>query len=127
MKYLLDTHSFLWYINDDKRLPQKDKDAISIIENQIFVSIASIWEIAIKINIRKLFLIFDCDFLFSQIDSNHFQLLPILRKHLNFYTNLPLHHRDPFDRILIAQAISEGMTIISRDKNFSDYDAKVLW
>lgn len=127
MQLLLDTHSFLWFISGDSQLSSKSKEEILKNENRIFVSIVSLWEIAIKINIKKLSLKSNFDFLFKQIEENSFRLLHINKEHLNFYIPLLFHHRDPFDRMLISQGIFENMTIVSKDPDFKKYNVKVLW
>lgn len=127
MQLLLDTHSFLWFISGDSQLSSKSKEEILKNENRIFVSIVSLWEIAIKINIKKLSLKSNFDFLFKQIEENSFRLLHINKEYLNFYIPLLFHHRDPFDRMLISQGIFENMTIVSKDPDFKKYNVKVLW
>ncbi len=127
MAFLLDTHTFLWFINGDKKLPKNIRSVIDNIDNKCYLSIASLWEIAIKMRVNKLELDFGFSGLLSQIIDNNFELLDINFKHLLELTSLELHHRDPFDRIIIAQAIEENFTIITKDGNLKLYNIKVLW
>ncbi|WP_373541103.1 type II toxin-antitoxin system VapC family toxin [Chamaesiphon sp.] len=126
MRQLLDTHTFLWFVMGNHRITEKLRAEIE--DNENFVSIVSIWEIAIKYRIGKLNLEvpFD-DFIDRQIDPNGIQLLDIKLEHLKRVSPLPLHHRDPFDRLLIAQAIVEDLLIISADWVFSLYPVRLMW
>jgi PIN domain nuclease of toxin-antitoxin system len=127
MDILLDTHAFIWFFNGDKQLSLKAKKLIEDSKNIKFVSIASIWEIAIKIGLKKLE--FDgntCD-VAELIEQNGFQILPISIDHTVAYEELELIHRDPFDRILIAQASVDKMTIITKDENIQKYKVKTVW
>ena len=97
-------------------------------DNDKFISAASLWEIAIKLSLGKVKLPQSFDEVFpQQLEINGFELLPISCAHLNQLILLPLHHRDPFDRLLIAQAIADEMTMVTRDPEFSKYPTKVLW
>ena len=128
MRFLLDTHTLIRFFNGDKELSQKAKYTIENISDSIcFVSIATILEMAIKIKFRKLeFKNFDKTS--STIAENNFEILPISFQSAFTISALPLHHRYPFDRILIAQAIEENLTIITKNKNFSLYkNIKLLW
>lgn len=127
MSYLLDTHTFIWFINGDTLLPKKVVNAIKDLNNQCFISIASIWEIAIKSKLNKLTLNADFDKIMEFLDENQIEVLPIGFNHILALNNLEFHHRDPFDRILIAQSITEELILISKDKNFAFYDADVFW
>jgi PIN domain nuclease of toxin-antitoxin system len=128
MEYLLDTHAFLWFINGDEQISQKAKDAISDPDAIKYISIISLWEIAIKLNLGKLKLDFPFEDLRKQVTLNGFDLLPLTFEHTLELTNLDLHHRDPFDRIIISQALAEGLTLISKDGNFEKYsDLRLLW
>ncbi len=126
MKQLLDTHTFLWFVMGNPRITPKLRSQIE--DNENFVSIVSIWEIAIKSGIGKLNLEvpFD-DFIDRQIVPNGIQILDIKLEHLKVLTTLPLHHRDPFDRILIAQAITEDIILVSVDSVFSLYPVQRIW
>ncbi|MCD6011450.1 MAG: hypothetical protein K0Q79_1312 [Flavipsychrobacter sp.] len=128
MNYLLDTHTFLWYINDDKQISRNAVNAIASPGSSKFISIASLWEIAIKLNIGKLELDMPYKELSNQININGFELLPITFLHTTTLTTLERRHNDPFDRIIIAQALTENYTVISKDKNFEGYqELSVLW
>ncbi len=129
MKILLDTHTFIWFINGDKELSLKAKNTIESSETtHRFISMASLWEIAIKINAGKLTLNRPFSEIISEIELNFFELLQINFEHTLRVSSMTLHHRDPFDRILIAQAQEENLTVISKDKNFSLYkNIKLLW
>lgn len=126
MDILLDTHILLWFITGDKKLTPKQLKQITTIENKCFVSIASIWEVAIKLSLNKL----DIKGGFSSIEdffkNNDFQILPIEFSHIHKLMKLPHHHRDPFDRIIISQAITEKLTLISNDKFFEQYKVKLF-
>ena len=124
---LLDTHTAIWFFNGSFNLSDNAKHMILDPSNRISVSVVSVWELAVKINVGKLkFAGGVADFL-RLIDSNGFQLLNIMPKHLLELEHLPLHHRDPFDRILIATAISEGMRFVSADRNMSLYSLQCVW
>ena len=127
MRLLLDTHSFLWFIEDS---PQLSTDAKSLLESDVdlLISAASLWEIAIKIGIGKLTLTQPFDtFIPDQLTRNAIDLLPITVPHLALVSTLPLHHRDPFDRLLVAQAIIEQILIVSIDDKFDLYGANRIW
>ncbi len=127
MKLLLDTHTFLWFINNS---PQLSIDAKNLIESDVdlLLSIASLWEIAIKVSIGKLTIPNTYDqFIPQQVQLNDMEVLPISLAHLAVVTTLPFHHRDPFDRLLIAQAMVEKMSIISADEIFDSYGISRIW
>ncbi|SDG19065.1 PIN domain nuclease, a component of toxin-antitoxin system (PIN domain) [Pedobacter terrae] len=127
MQFLLDTHTFIWFINGDSSLPYKIIDEIKNLKNQCFISIASIWEIAIKCKLHKLSLNADFNRILDFLDQNQIEILPISFDHIVKLNELDFHHRDPFDRILIAQGISENLIILTKDQNFSFYKIKTLW
>lgn len=128
MEYLLDTHTFLWFINGDDQLSEKAKNVIMKPEAVKYVSIATLWEIAIKVNIGKLSLDIGYADLRQQIIGNGFEILPITFEHAAALIALELYHRDPFDRMIIAQALSEQLTVIGKDENFDKYNGlKLLW
>lgn len=127
MQFLLDTHTFIWFINGDSSLPNNIIGEIKNLKNQCFISIASIWEIAIKCKLNKLWLNADFNRILDFLDYNQIEILPISFNHIIKLNELDFHHRDPFDRILIAQGISENLTILTKDQNFSFYKAKTLW
>jgi PIN domain nuclease of toxin-antitoxin system len=121
MQFLLDTHILLWFMNGDTQLPEAMMNIISDKSNQCFVSIASIWEIAIKCNIGKLKLNTDFNKISDFLGNNDLIIIPIELTHLETYLNLALLHRDPFDRVIIAQGISEHLTILTADDQFRKY------
>ena len=127
MANLLDTHALIWFIEGDRLLSDKALSAINDEADFNFVSIASIWEIAIKLNVQKLKLQTSFLGIQKKMDENGFKLLPVNFEHTLILKDLPLHHRDPFDRMIIAQSITEDLTIISKNKNFSLYPIKLLW
>ena len=128
MKVLLDTHAFLWLITDEDRLSENARQTFLNTENSLFFSAASLWEICIKKSLGKLSL---KDGWFQTIQKemeiNTIQWLPIETTHCAVVTELPFHHRDPFDRMLIAQAIVEDMKLLSRDSRLSDYAVELIW
>lgn len=128
MKYLLDTHAFLWYLLGDNNLAEKAKDIIDTKEN-LYFSIVSLWEIAIKINIGKLQIYRPIEDLFKELQFINITILPIINKDIELYSSLtlPFIHRDPFDRMLIVQAINGSLTLISRDVKFDTYPIQRLW
>jgi PIN domain nuclease of toxin-antitoxin system len=127
MNLLLDTHTFIWFFNGDEQLSLKARKLIEDSRNKKFVSIASIWEVAIKIGLKKLFFDGKTSELADLIEQNGFLILPILIAHTVTYESIELVHRDPFDRILVAQAIAENMTIITKDENIQKYSIKTNW
>jgi len=125
---LLDTHSMLWFFWDDPKLATKAKAAIEDPQNRKLVSVASCWEIAIKVGLGKLDLgESSSSFLAREIASNNFDLLPIQIEHVTAVENLAHHHRDPFDRLLVAQAQSETLSLISCDTIFDQYGVLRIW
>lgn len=128
MRMLLDTHTFLWFINGDDKLTEASRLLIQNIDNEVFISVVTLWEIAIKISLGKLSLLQDFSVLIPrELNSNEFLQLPIKLKHLIQLGSLPFYHRDPFDRLLIAQSLSEQIPIISRDVIFDDYKVQRIW
>jgi len=128
MKLLLDTHAFLWFVLNDSRLSKPAAELIAESENELLLSPASYWELAIKISIGKYtlpepFAVFMND----QIVENDLAFLPIAIEHANVVATLPFHHRDPFDRLLIAQAMVEDIGIASTAKAFDDYAIRRHW
>ena len=127
MNFLLDTHAMIWFLNGDENLSDKAKRTILKEDNQGFISIASIWEIAIKLSLNKIELKNGFSNFLKLIENNGFEILPISFSHLIILSNLEFIHRDPFDRMLIAQAISEKMNIISKDEQIRNYNCKTIW
>lgn len=128
MRYLLDTHSLIWFIGGDTQLSSDARQLIDDEENELFISVASLWEMAIKFSIGKLNLGQPYDQMFpEQLEKNSIEILSITVDHLKTVSNLPFHHRDPFDRLIIAQAQVEHLPIISMDTVFDDYGVKREW
>jgi len=128
MRFLIDTHVFLWFIAGDARLSQPVRKAIEDEENEVLMSIASVWEIAIKISVGKLILAKPfADLIPEQIAENEIELMPVRMDDLKLIATLPLHHRDPFDRLLIAQASVQGIALASDDANFARYGVPLFW
>jgi PIN domain nuclease of toxin-antitoxin system len=126
MTFLIDTHVLIWYIEGDTRLEQ---GVISVIENsnnRICVSNASLWEMAIKISIGKLKISLAFEELERFLKVHDFGILDFDFSHLNTLITLPSHHGDPFDRLIISQALTENYTIISHDKSFDNYTVEIL-
>jgi PIN domain nuclease of toxin-antitoxin system len=127
MNNLLDTHTFIWFINGQSELSKNALKAIERKNAENFVSIASLWEIAIKLNLGKLKLNTHFSVIPEQILINGFKLLPITFDDTLILSTLPLIHRDPFDRLIIAQATTNQLAIISCDKQFADYNVSTIW
>jgi len=124
VRLLLDANAFLWWRAGSRRLPIRVGDVICAPANDIVVSIVTLWEIAIKQSLGKLG--FQEDFEAVMIDED-FDLLPISYRDLKALQALPLHHRDPFDRLLIAQALAEGIPIATNDPAFAAYGVQIVW
>lgn len=128
MKFLLDTHTLLWFLREPDRLPPRVREVIEDAGQEAAVSLASLWEIAIKVSLNKLCLPKPYEELFPQsVPDSGLSLLPIEPRHLVKVSQLPFHHRDPFDRLLIAQAQVEKLTLITCDPEFAAYDVPLLW
>ena len=127
MRYLLDTHALIWHLEDDARLSTVSKSVIENEQNEIFATIASFWEMVIKISLGKLNLKMPLDDMFEKLESMEIAIINIQASHVRNVQNLPHHHRDPFDRMIIAQADAEKCTIISIDNAFDAYSTPVLW
>ncbi|GHT99237.1 twitching motility protein PilT [Spirochaetia bacterium] len=126
-RYLLDTHAAIWFFNGDDRLSKTAKEVILDTSNQIHLSIASVWEVAIKTSPGKLSFDGGASGFIRLVEDNGFILLPIEAVHIIALENLPYHHRDPFDRILIAASLSERMSLISSDGNMVKYGIPLTW
>jgi len=128
MRCLLDTHTVVWYFEGAPELSAKAKSAIEDSGNEIFVSIVSAWEIAIKRSLDrdKTTLCSVAEF-FDEVAASGFELLTLEPRHVRPVETLPYHHRDPFDRLLIATAAVEDMTFLSSDENVPKYDVNWLW
>lgn len=127
MNLLLDTHVFLWYISGDKQLPDRIIEKINNEKNRCFISIASIWEIVVKLSLDKLQIKGGFGTIEDFLDNNDFEILPIDFDDTKILLKLELIHRDPFDRMIIAQAQTTGSTVITKDKQFINYEIDVLW
>lgn len=128
MRALIDTNIFLWFISDSDKLSVNARNYIANLDNELMLSVASLWEIAIKTSIGKLELLKPFEELIpEQLEINTVKVLPIELNHLSNITNLPFHHRDPFDRLIIAQGISEGLSIITSDSAFKNYPVSIIW
>jgi PIN domain nuclease of toxin-antitoxin system len=123
MKLLLDTHILLWWLTQDRKLSPTETAIITDPDNLVFVSAATAWEIAVKKMIGKLEA---PDNLSAALAANNFLELPITIEHSQKFYHLPLHHHDPFDRIMVAQAMSEGITLMTRDIKIALYDIKII-
>lgn len=127
MNYLLDTHVVIWSITDNQNYLGSLRDEIKNLDNNCFVSIASLWEMSIKYSLNKLDLKSSLKEIFGTIESSAFRILPVTTNHLFKLSELELHHRDPFDRLLIAQAKAENLTIITKDTAFTSYHVNLKW
>jgi PIN domain nuclease of toxin-antitoxin system len=123
-RLLVDSHVLLWHVLDDSRLGPEPTAAIETVDAQVLVSTASLWEIAIKAGLGKL----DApDDLPARVEELGFELLPVTADHAWQVRHLPPHHRDPFDRLLIAQAQVERLPIVTADPSFNSYDVTLVW
>jgi PIN domain nuclease of toxin-antitoxin system len=128
MKILIDTQALLWILSEDKRLSEDAKNEYLNRENTIFLSMASIWEMSIKISLNKLKLRNSLEKIVEEhVVGNDIKLLRIESSHIYPLQKLPFYHRDPFDRLIICQAMYEKMPIISSDKNFDLYSVERIW
>ncbi len=128
MNLLLDSHVFIWSYDEQHKLSSTALQAMSNTTNTLFLSVASVWEIQIKIMLGKLNLQDSlADVIAEQQKINGLQILPIQLSHALYLENLPPHHKDPFDRLLISQAIVENVTLVSSDANFAKYQVNLLW
>jgi len=127
MKYILDTHVLIWYFENSKHLPQNIINIIDDIECQKYISSVTLWEIIIKSSIGKLEMGLPINEFIEEITNSDLNILQINTDHLNVLIKLPFIHKDPFDRIIVATAIAEGMVIITTDKNNQKYGVPWLW
>lgn len=127
-RILLDTHVFLWWVDDAPDLTDVALRAIADRRNECFLSVVSCWEMAIKSSLGKLRLAKSVErFVSDQMAANGFTLLGMELRHVAKVEKVPFYHRDPFDRLLVAQAIADRLTIVSGDRIFADYGVNVLW
>lgn len=128
MTLLLDTHALLLFLTNDPNLSERARSAVDDQANVTFVSATSLWEVAIKFSLGKLKLPAPYTDIFPrQLELNGFALLPITPTHCAALLTLPFHRRDPFDRVLLAQAKSEGMTLVTNDGQIGAYGVPLLW
>ena len=128
VKALLDTHTFLWWITNNPKLSSRVREIIRDGKNELFLSAASGWEIAIKAQLGRIQIPDKPQtFISEQMLANAIQGLPIQISHALHVYNLPTHHRDPFDRMLVAQAQLEGLPILTNDSQISRYPVKIIW
>ncbi len=128
MRLLLDTHAFLWFIQGSQNLSETARNLIEDPENQKLLSIASLWEISIKVSIGKLDVgMAIADLLSREVYGNGFEVLAIQANHLDELTKLVFHHKDPFDRLMIAQALAKRMPVVTKDEAFERYTVSLLW
>ncbi len=128
MRFLLDTHPFLWLVEDDKRLSKRVRRIYEDPDNEIALSLASMWEMAIKVSLGKLTLATGLhDLLDRAAGDQGLEVLPIKVAHVKQVADLPFHHRDPFDRLIAAQALIEQVALISQDEAFDAYGVRRCW
>ncbi len=128
MKLLLDTHTFIWWDSEPAKLSSKVLALCQDRANTVLLSVASVWEMQIKLQLGKLKLSLSlAEVIESQQQTNDIEVLPITLKHVLALDGLPTHHKDPFDRLLIAQANVEGAILVSSDPIFADYPVKLVW
>lgn len=128
MRLLLDTHTFLWFITDDPLLSATARTLIADPMNDVAISPASYWEVAIKVSIGKYPLTVPFEQFFTAgIEQNDFSILPIEIRHTAVLSSLPMHHKDPFDRMIISQAKTEQIPVVSVDVAFDQYDVARIW
>lgn len=128
MKLLLDTHAFLWFIAGDAQLDSHARSLIEDMGNERFLSVASVWEVTIKASLGRLVVPMPPSALIrDHVWANAIVLLAVIPEHLDVLHGLPYHHKDPFDRLMIAQAFQEGMVLLTKDQALSAYDVQVAW
>ena len=127
MRYLLDTHVALWLFEGNEKLSQIALDIIFNAENEIYVNIVSVWEVAIKVSLNKLDFDGGSDAFLTAIEANNIDLLGVGGDYIRIVESLPFIHRDPFDRMIVSTAIAEELTIITIDENIQKYDVPWIW
>jgi len=128
MRLLLDTHAFIWWASEPERLSEKALAACVDTSNVLILSVASVWEMQIKLQLGKLTLSpLLSDLIENQQQANRLEVLPIELSHVLALAALPPHHKDPFDRLIIAQAIEEGAYLVSGDSVFRLYPGRLIW
>ena len=126
MQLLIDTHILIWFLEGNKLLSKSRRQIVADSQNNVFISIASLWEMAIKTSIGKLTLAKPLADVIKQIAAEDIEILPILPEHTLQVSTLPFHHRDPFDRIIIAQSQVENLAVMTDDMDFAGYGIKIL-
>jgi PIN domain nuclease of toxin-antitoxin system len=127
LKYILDTHTFIWWNDDPQLLSEKVVALCEDPSNKLFVSLASVWEMQIKLQLKKLKLSASLESIIEQQQANNIELLTLTTQHILNLSTLPMHHKDPFDRLIISQANMDNAILLSADKKFELYDVKVDW
>jgi PIN domain nuclease of toxin-antitoxin system len=128
MKLLVDTHAYIWWGLDPNKLSVRAAEALSKPENEIYVSVASLWEMVIKLQLGKLTLPVSVQVFATRLrEENLVRTLPIMESHVYAHTTLSAIHRDPFDRMLIAQSLAEGLMLVTNDGHIRDYGIPTLW
>lgn len=127
MKYILDTHTLIWFLQGNDTLSKKAKSIIEETDSEKYVSIASIWEIAIKLSLGKLVLAKSLEDFLYDLSQAEIVILPIKLSHTLRVSTLEFFHKDPFDRLIIAQSIEENFEILTRDPNFPAYGVITRW
>ncbi|ASC74135.1 PIN domain nuclease [Halomicronema hongdechloris C2206] len=128
MKLLLDTHTFIWWDSQSSQIPEGTLDLLKSPDNELLLSLVSVWEIQIKAHLGKLELKAPLlDIVQRQESQNGVVILPIALAHIIELDQLPWHHKDPFDRLLIAQSRVEAATLVSKDPAFNHYDCQMIW
>ncbi len=127
MKILIDTHALLWFFSNHDDLSEKARRAIENSSNDVFVSIASFWEISIKLSLSKIALDIPFELLFEEAEKLDISILNVKKEHLICLKELPFIHRDPFDRMIACQSIVEDYTLVSIDKIFDKYKIQRVW
>lgn len=128
MKYLLDTHTFIWMVSSPEKLSSNARDTILNEANELWMSTASLWEMQIKCDLGKLTIEIPLNELWGEAGkANDIALLNIVTKHIWQLKSLPHIHKDPFDRMLVCQAQCESLTVITRDRHIKEYDVQTIW
>ena len=128
MRFLLDSHAFLWWLDGSANISEAARSVLRVRKNEIFVSLACVWEMAVKTSLGKLRLALPFErFMTENLGRNTFTLFPVEFRHVLGVASLPFHHRDPFDRLLVAQSIEDEIPVISADTIFDRYGAQRIW
>lgn len=127
MHCLLDTHTLIWFLNGDDKLSPKAKNTIEDPENSNFISVATVWELAIKLSLDKIKFQNGFKKFLDLLDDNGFDIIPISFDHVLTVSSLEFIHRDPFDRLIVAQSITEDFIIITKDEYIRKYNVRTIW